>query len=299
MTLFSRIVIIGVGLMGGSVGLAAKKKEVAGCIVGVDRDETHLTAARDRGIIDIGTTDFEEGVCRLGGTQSRVAELIVVATPVGLVAEYVQRAAEAIRSVAPPRGFPPRNVLITDVGSTKSAVCSQLCSRKDFGGSRFIGSHPIAGSERSGPQHASEVLFENRLTVISPSAAARDVDIGLLVQFWQRLGSSVICTTPEEHDSILARTSHLPHLLSAILAGGLRSQDIRYTGTGFRSTTRLAAGLPAVWRDIVSSNSGAILEAVRDYEHRLRDLREIIERKDWDGLTAFLEDAKQNRDALG
>lgn len=298
MKLFSRIVIVGVGLMGGSVGLAVRKRDLAQCVVGIDPDRWNLSTALDRGAIDLATTDFEEGVRCLGGDVSddSTTELVVVATPVGQVADCVRRTIDVLRNSAT-----RRNVLITDVGSTKQAICSQLDGLERgllSEGCRFIGSHPIAGSERSGPEYSDENLFEKRLTLVAPSDAIRDHDLGLLVRFWQRLGSSVLCMSPEDHDRVLARTSHLPHLLSALLAEGLRRQDVPFTGSGFRSTTRLAAGGPSMWSDIVSTNPTAILEAIRDFETGLQSLRDSIERQAWPEIAAFLESAKRNRDGL-
>ena len=308
MPLFSRIVIIGVGLIGGSIGLAVKKRQLTGNIIGVDLNEERLHTARQLGAVDQITTDLDEGVNKNTGitaleitnvdagafTPSSIpsAELVIVATPVSLVPDYVRQVASAVQT----GGFNYRNVFITDVGSTKETICSQLDSLPN--GCRFIGSHPIAGKEKSGVEHADADLFENRLVVITPTVSAHDRDIGLLIRFWRSLGSLIASMSPAEHDRTLARTSHLPHLLSALLADRLQLQDAQYTGPGYHSTTRLASGLPKLWRDIISHNTEAILEAIRDYEGALRDLREKIERNDWEAVARFLEHAKSNRDML-
>lgn len=296
MSLFSRIVIVGVGMMGGSIGLAARNRNLADGIIGIDSNSEHLEIAQHRGAIDYATNRFEEGLCCLGysaADSARISverprpELVIVATPVCTVADYVREIAETFQHCGE-----ERNVLITDIGSTKATICGQT------DGCRFIGSHPIAGSERIGPAYSDENLFKNRLTVISPSSSIREVDIGLLVRFWQKLGSNVVCLPPEEHDSRLARTSHLPHLLSALLAENLQNQDVPFTGSGFLSTTRLASGGPDIWRDIVSTNQEAILEAIRQFETGLTNLRDKIRSSDWDGVAALLESAKEKRDRL-
>jgi prephenate dehydrogenase len=230
--------------------------------------------------------NFEEAMNR----HSAAPELVIAATPVSLVPEHVLRVARTVDG--------ERNVLFTDVGSTKESICTRLEQSPFPKGCRFIGSHPIAGKEKSGVEHASADLFENRLTVITPTASARDQDVRLLVRFWRSLGSSVATMSPAEHDRTLARTSHLPHLLSALLADQLQEQDANYTGPGYHSVTRLALGSPEVWRDIVESNTQAILETLLDYEHALRNLRETIERGDMDAMTQFLERAKRNRGKL-
>ncbi|MDR0520903.1 MAG: prephenate dehydrogenase/arogenate dehydrogenase family protein [Planctomycetaceae bacterium] len=303
---FSRIVIFGVGLIGGSIGLAVKKRRIAGTVIGVSDDPESLNAALERHAIDFAAANLDEGLntkhpaaVRQSETGSPVlslqpeAELIVVAVPVSLVPDVVWQAASAVKT-----GGNYRNVLITDVGSTKETICSRFESATLPNGCRFIGSHPIAGKETSGVQNADADLFENRLAVVTPTSSARDRDIGSLIRFWRSLGSVAASMSPAEHDRILARTSHLPHLLSALLADRLQMQDVRYTGPGYHSTTRLASGLPEMWRDIVSHNTESILEAIRDYEHALRNLREKIESGDWEAVEQFLEHAKRNRDGL-
>jgi prephenate dehydrogenase len=299
MPLFSRIVIIGVGLIGGSIGLAVKKRQLTGNVIGVDTNEERLHTAQQLEAVDQITTDLTKGIN--GGINGSVdadidagAELVIVATPVSLVHEHVWQVASAVQN----GGINHRNVFITDVGSTKETICSRLDQKTLPNGCRFIGSHPLAGKEKSGVEHADADLFENRLVVITPTASAHDRDIGLLIQFWRSLGSLTASMSPAEHDRTLARTSHLPHLLSALLAERLQLQDVQYTGPGYHSTTRLASGQPELWRDIVSHNAEAILEAIRDYEGALRDLREKIERNDWEAVARFLEHAKRNRDML-
>lgn len=294
---FSRIVIVGVGLMGGSVGLAAKQRGIARTVVGIEPCRDRLDTALERGIVDTGATDLREGLLLDDrGPDPHLPELIVIGTPVG----QVVRTASEIMTLLRRRRCRP-NVLITDLGSTKETICDRL-NKLDEGpfhrGCRFIGSHPIAGKERSGPENAEGDLFEKRLTVLSPSSSICDLDVGRLSSFWRRLGSAVVCVSPEEHDRILARTSHLPHLLSAMLAEMLQDGDRPYTGSGFRSTTRLASGIPSLWRDIVSNNPKAILEAIRRFEAGLAALREDIENENWDGLALFLESAKRSRDIL-
>jgi prephenate dehydrogenase len=285
MSLFSRIVIIGVGLIGGSLGLAIKKRQLSRTVIGIAPDEERLQTALRLGAVDKATTSFDEGIN--ADADATGHELIIVATPVSLVADYVHRVASAVQ-----------NTLITDVGSTKETICARLEQTALPNGCRFVGSHPIAGKEKSGVEHADADLFENRLAIVTPTASASERDTDLLLWFWHSLGSQTANMSPAEHDRVLARTSHLPHLLSAVLAERLQVHDIKYTGPGYHGMTRLAAGLPELWRDIVTHNAGAIVEAIRDYEHALGDLREKIEHSDWEAVAHLLEHAKKNRDTL-
>jgi prephenate dehydrogenase len=280
MPLFSRMVIIGVGLIGGSLGLAVKKRRLADNVIGIGHNAERLQTALRLGAVDQAADHIDEAM--IAG-----AELIIVATPVSMVADFVQRVASVVQ-----------NALITDAGSTKGAICSRFQQSVLPNGCRFIGSHPIAGSEKSGVQYADADLFENRLAVITPTASSRDRDIDSLTHFWRSLGSQTVCLSPAEHDRILARTSHLPHLLSSLLSERLQPQDADYIGSGYDSMTRLASGQPGIWQDIIADNADAILDAVRDYESALRHLRETIERRDEEGIVQFLKNAKRNRDML-
>ncbi|MDR2345979.1 MAG: prephenate dehydrogenase [Planctomycetaceae bacterium] len=307
MYIFSRVTIIGVGAIGGSVGLAVKSRNIAKVVVGVDTDSQTLKTALRIGAVDYAVSDLNEGINGFippvlsnnsdNKTVKRYKpEIVIIATPVSYVGQYVIEIANIVRN----ENY-LRNILITDVASTKETICSQF-SDLDFSplpnDCRFIGSHPIAGTEKNGVTNGNADLFVNRLVVITPSDASRELDIAMLLRFWQCLGAMVVSMSYEEHDRVLARTSHLPHLISALLAGQLRNTDAKYTGTGFRSTTRIAAGKPTIWKDIIENNKDAILEAIKEYEEGLKILRQYIEQKEWNKLTDFLEQAKNKRDSL-
>lgn len=287
MSKFSRIVIVGVGLMGGSLGLAVKRHGLADVVLGVDRDPNNLAVAFSRGLIDATAETVEEAVKTGIGN-----ELYVVATPVSRIGEIVRRTTRAAKNSG------DRRILITDLGSTKETVCSEINSEAFSRNCRYIGSHPITGGERSGPEHANADLYRNSLTVLTPTEAAREIDLAVLIRFWRSLESRVLCMEPSEHDRILARTSHLPHLISVLLARGLAPEDVPFIGPGFRSTTRLAGGEANLWRDIVSSNREAILAAIRTHETGLRELRQNLENRDWDRVTSLLETARRNRNEI-
>ncbi|MDR2169263.1 MAG: prephenate dehydrogenase/arogenate dehydrogenase family protein [Planctomycetaceae bacterium] len=308
--IFSRVTIIGVGAIGGSIGLAVKARKIARHVIGIDSDVNVLEAALRLGAVDYAVSDIGEGINGFlpsvfpdgfYNTEGDVVrrhkpEIVIIATPVSLVSGYVIDVANVVRN----DDF-LRNILITDVASTKETICSKfydLYAAPLPNDCRFIGSHPIAGTEKSGVINGDADLFVNRLVVITPYDGSRELDIAMLLRFWQSLGAMVVSMSHTEHDRVLARTSHLPHLISALLAGQLRNNDAKYTGTGFRSTTRIAAGKPAIWKDVIENNTEAILEAIKEYEDGLKILREYIEQKEWNKLTDFLEKAKNNRDAL-
>ncbi len=291
-TFISRIIIVGLGLIGGSLGLALKKRGLAQSVLGVDSNEQHLETALRIGAIDEGTTDpaffFDRAEADFSTSLSRPRELVVVCTPVGSVAATILDIAESAGE---------RPILITDVGSTKHAIQAELRGKLPAP-VRYVGSHPIAGSEKSGPRFADPELFAGKLTVLTPQEKANPADTAFLEHFWNALGSSVIQIPPEQHDAILARTSHLPHLLSVLMMRSLQVGDHFLLGTGFRSATRLASGDPTIWADIFFSNREACFEAMQRLEKQFELFRKFLENDDWQGLLDYLAQAKRQRDAL-
>ncbi|MDR3198454.1 MAG: prephenate dehydrogenase/arogenate dehydrogenase family protein [Planctomycetaceae bacterium] len=272
--MFSRLVIIGVGLLGGSIGLAAKKHGLAQTVTGVGRTEKTLETAFRNGIIDEYYLLQESVPPPAHDDQT----LVVVCTP---VADIIRNVFAAIRHF----GHSGR-LLITDVGSTKTKQVQEISD------TRFIGSHPIAGSERSGPDAADAELFQNRLTVLTPTKFHSADNINLLRRFWQTLGAHVIEMDAVKHDEILAVTSHLPHVLSVILTRMVREEERPLTGTGFAGMTRLAAGSPEIWRDILLDNSGHVLNALHRFDIQLREFINVLQSKDIETIERLLHEAK-------
>ncbi|MDR1964245.1 MAG: prephenate dehydrogenase/arogenate dehydrogenase family protein [Planctomycetaceae bacterium] len=271
---FSRLIIIGVGLLGGSIGLAARKNGVARTIIGVGRTEKTLAIASRNGIIDVAYQSFE-AIPNLVG---EFPTLVVVCTPVGEITRNVLGVIQHFGH--------SEQLLITDVGSTKENLVRAI---SDF---RFIGSHPIAGSERSGPDAADAELFRDRLTVLTPTQHHSQHNIHLLRQFWEMLGSRVIEMDAARHDEILAVTSHFPHILSVILTRMLQADEQQLTGTGFAGMTRLAAGSPEVWCDILLDNNDHILNAFRRFESQLHELTNALQSKDAKTIERLLREAQ-------
>lgn len=272
--------IVGVGLIGGSIGLAAKKRGVARRILGTGRQQASLDAALAVGAIDEGFLDPAGAV--------HAADVTVFCTPVDHIAEQV---------VALAPGCKP-GALLTDAGSTKAAIVNAIAGRLPKG-IAFVGSHPLAGSEKRGPQHADAHLFQNRVTVITPTPQSDPRAVARTASFWQSLGSRVKQMPPDDHDRALAMTSHLPHLLAAALAGVLPQELVDLTATGFRDTTRVAAGDPSLWTGIFAQNRVALLDVLGKLQDRLVEYKQALMTSDWAVVDALLEQAKRSRDALG
>ncbi len=274
------VAIVGVGLIGGSIGLALRGRGLAEVVVGIGRSQGSLRMARRAGAVTHTTIDLAKGVAE--------AELVVVCTPVAKIAGFVR---EAMNSC-------PEGTLVTDAGSTKASIVAAL----DEGlprGCRFLGSHPLAGSEKTGVNHARADLFDGRVVVITPTRNTRAEDFDLLEEFWESLGSVVIRMSAEEHDRALAITSHLPHLAAAALAATVPEQYYRLSGTGILDTTRLAGGEPELWKQIFLQNRDNVLAALEMYGAKLSAVHAALRDGNEAELERFLITAKKNRDALG
>jgi prephenate dehydrogenase len=283
---YDTVAIVGVGLIGGSIGLALRERRLAQKVIGIGRRQQSLDIARQVGAIDNGVTNLANGVSQ--------AQLIVVATPVDSIAERVMQVSAAC----------PAGSLITDAGSTKetivAAVDAGLAARRS--GPRFVGSHPLAGDHRTGPEHSRADLLEGRTVVITPSEHTRPAAVTEVIGFWQSLGANVRRMTPTEHDGALAITSHLPHVTAVALAATTPTELLPLTAGGWRDTTRVAGGDPALWQAILTANRQHVLDALDLMDQTLTSLRESLEQGDNESLISILETGakrKRDRDALG
>ena len=276
---FDTVAIIGVGLIGGSIGLAIKQRQLARRVVGIGRRQGTLRQARRLGAIDHGTLRIDRGVAG--------AELTVFCTPVDLIA---RQAAE----VAP---HCPAGSILTDSGSTKLRIVQQL---EDTLPERvcFVGSHPLAGSEKRGVEEARPDLFEGRVCVVTQTQRTPARPLKLVQRFWRSLGARVVTMSPELHDRALAYTSHLPHLAAAALAVVLPERYNEVVATGFRDTTRIAASDPRLWSAIFLENAGPLLEALAGYDQTLAEFRLALENRDEQRLLDLWAKSKTKRDAV-
>ena len=271
------VAIVGVGLMGGSIGLALRRRHLAREVVGVGRRMATLRVARKLGAVTRTTLDLERGVAH--------AELVVVCTPVGQIVADVRRVAAAC------------DALITDVGSTKASIVRGVAKLK--GPPRYVGSHPLAGSERNGPGAATAERVVGRVVVITPTAWARREDCRMVRRLWQGLGARCVEMTAEEHDACVAAISHLPHLTAAALAGSTPAEAVRLAAQGWRDTTRVASGDARLWREILLDNRRNVLERLDEYLGRLGAFRRALSAGDGSVLERLLCEGKRRRDAVG
>lgn len=271
-----QLTIVGVGLIGGSIGLASKAAGVAARVVGVGRDEPTLARAQAAGAIDAYTTAAAEA--------AQDADLVVVCTPVDRIAADVR----ACAAVAPAR------CVLTDAGSTKARLVDELTHEP-----RYVGSHPLAGSERRGAVNGRSDLFNGKVVVITPGPTTNLEAVAVVERFWQAIGSTTVRMDPVSHDRALACTSHLPHAAASALAAVTPPEWLPLTAGGFRDSTRIAAGDPALWAAIFRANREAVLAAVERFRGRVDEFARLLNADDGPGLERWLADGKRIRDALG
>lgn len=269
--------IIGVGLIGGSIGLALRARGLADRVVGVGRDRPRLDEARRLGAIDEGSTDPASA---LAG-----ADVIVACTPVARIAADMVAAAR----------FAPASALFTDAGSTKGGIVAAV--EADPGAlARFVGAHPIAGSERQGAAHARADLFEGRSCVLTPTPRTPPDRLARARTFWASLGCRIFELDPEAHDARLARTSHLPHVAAAALAAAVPPAWLDLAAGAYRDGTRVAGADAALWAAIFRENRGPVLEALAAFQSELARFRSALEADDETALIAWWDAARANRD---
>ena len=279
---FDRVAIIGIGLLGGSIGLALKESGLCGAVVGAGRSPESIKTGLDIGAIDEAFDDPTEAAAG--------ADLVVVCTPVssiaGIIAEMESRLDD--------------DCVITDVGSAKLEI-TRAVERLPRAGARFVGSHPMTGSEKKGARYASAELFDGATVFVTPAEAA-DPDVeGAVTEMWERLGSDVVILDPEEHDRIVARTSHLPHIVASLLVANLRSLDEEageLLGKGFLDTTRIASSDPEMWTDICVNNPEQIREALIDLRNDLDEFDMFLGDGEYEKIYEFFNSMKIMRDSL-
>ncbi len=278
------VAIVGVGLIGGSIGLALRERKLARTIIGIGRRSASLQKAKQCGAVTATTTDLARGVAK--------ADLIVVCTPVADIVAHVLQVADAC----------PATALITDVGSTKVEIVGQLDKAlNSTGDSRatFVGSHPLAGSEKTGPQFARADLFENRSVIVTPTRSTPKSAVELTKSTWESIGASVVIKTPRDHDRCVAAISHLPHLVASALANATPTADSYLAASGWHDTTRVAAADAELWRQILADNRLHVLKSLDKFERVLAKFRQALEKDDQNKLLKLLEAGKQHRESVG
>ncbi len=272
------LAICGVGLIGGSIARAARSRGVASEVIGIGKNKGRLQKAVEQGVIDRGFTDPEGAAAQ--------ADLIVICTPVDLIASQVACMLPHMRETA----------TITDAGSVKGEIVREL-SAQQIEASRYVPGHPLAGSDKTGFEYADPDLFEKAAIVLTPTAETADAHTQRVRTFWQALGGNVLTMPPEEHDAVLAMTSHLPHLVAAALAAAVQEDQLSLASSGFRDSTRIAGGDPELWTSIFRQNAKATLAAARQFQDKLSQFISAIEQSDDAELKALLAEGKCRRDA--
>jgi prephenate dehydrogenase len=282
------VVILGLGLIGGSLARALHGSGFSDRCIGWGHREASLQRGVELGVIDAYTLDLEEAV--------DAADILVIATPTLVAAQMLERILPRLRQ----RAQPP---VITDVASVKGNL--QRSAEAVWGGMppRLVLGHPIAGSERSGVEASDAQLFVNHRVILTPVEANEPAAVELVRAMWLSTGAEVVDMAVAEHDTVLAATSHLPHVLAYalvdVLARSDASEDIfRFAAGGFRDFTRIASSDPVMWRDIAIANRPALLQAIDQFSDRLGQLRAAIDNGDGDSLLDTFERAKTARDAF-
>ena len=283
------ITILGVGLIGGSLGLALKAKGFCGEITGLGRRMQTLDIALERGAVDNATTDFQVGIGD--------ADLVVVGTPVDLIPEMVQRIADI-------RTSDPRPLLITDVGSIKGPIIEEIENFLTTPDLYFVGSHPMAGSEQTSVAAARVDLLEGAKCIVTPTNNTHPQALQLVTDLWRFVDTQVCYLSPTDHDLLIAGASHLPHLIASILTntvgeiGNDTAKALDFAATGFRDTTRIAAGSPQLWRAIFMQNAYSLLPMIDSTIENLAEFKTLLEDQDDVEIERLLAHAKMLRDTL-
>jgi cyclohexadieny/prephenate dehydrogenase len=281
--MFERIALIGIGLIGSSISLAARRAGLAGSIVGSARTPATVDTATSLGLI-------EQGFAR-AGQAAEDADLVILCAPVGACGALAKEIGPSLKPGA----------IVTDVGSVKAAIVRDVAPHIPKG-VHFVPGHPIAGTEQSGPESGFAELFDGRWCILTPEAHTDAGAVEKLTAFWQALGAKVELMTPEHHDMVLAITSHLPHLIAYNIVNTAEhlervtdSEVIKFSAGGFRDFTRIAASDPTMWRDVFLNNKDAVLEMLGRFAEDLTALQRAIRFGDGDMLFKTFTEARAVR----
>ena len=285
--LFDKIAVVGVGMIGGSIAIAAKKKGIAREILGIDINKRNLDEAKKSGIIDTAL-DFKSGTIDL-----QKVGLIIVATPVKSIAGVIKKLLPGLSS----------GTIITDTGSVKESVTKSI-ERIFPKGVFFVGGHPIAGSELSGVKSASPDLFTGAKVILTPTGETSSLALRKVKEFWTRIGGKVILMKPKEHDRVFAAVSHLPHILAFSLVNTLaevnfNNQNLfKFAGEGFKDFTRIAQSNPSMWHDIVLENKVQILNSMDHFMSTFEKIKSLIEKSEGKKIRKEFSKAQKLRKKL-
>ena len=275
MPLFKKVAIIGTGLIGGSLGLSIKKNKLAQEVVGVAQHKASLALALKMKAIDRGSLSLDI---------IKGADLLILATPV----DTILNSRKQILKMA------GRHCLVTDVGSTKTKIVSLL--ERAF--PNYIGSHPLAGSEKRGIAHACPGIFKNSVCILTPTRKTQGKALAKIKALWTKAEARVVLLSPAGHDRILSFTSHLPHLVAFSLINSIPVNFLKFASGGLKDTTRIAASSPALWQGIFLTNKINALKSISLFEKNLKQLKSAVKNGDKKLLMHILSQAQQKRNLL-
>ena len=282
--MFTNVAIIGVGLIGGSLGMVLRGRKLAATVTGVGRNAEKLARAQALGAVDRYTTDIGAGVA--------AADLIVLAVPVGQITTVLSEIVPFVRAES----------IITDVGSVKKEIVTRaerLMPRR----AHFVGGHPMTGSERTGVENADPYLFESAYYVLTPTRSTHPGALEVMQRLVQAIGARLIILSPEEHDFLVAGVSHLPHLVAAALVNAVNAirdpeKILSLAAGGFRDTTRIAGGDPGLWRDILVANREMVIEFLSLFRSQLAEAENALDTGHAETLYRWLAKAASLRETL-
>ena len=280
---FQKITIIGVGLLGGSLGLAIKQRGIAAKVDGYVRRTASIAECEQFGVVDHATRDLQRAV--------EDADLVILCTPLSRMRELSEQLLPVLKPGA----------IVTDVGSVKTSVVQDLEPLFANQNVHFIGSHPMAGGEQMGVNAAKANLFEKTVCVVTPTTQSNVQALSIVENFWKAIGSRVVKLSPETHDELVSRSSHLPHVVAAELANYVLSpthakEQASLCANGFRDTTRIASGSPEMWRDISAANQKNLSRVLGVFIEGLEEFRHALDHGDNKAIQEFFEKAKRRRD---
>ncbi len=275
MKLFKKVGIVGTGLMGGSIGLAIRHKHLADEVIGISRRKKSIRYALRKGAIDRGSQDLKI---------IRGCDAVILAMPVEIIVKMAPAISQWIG----------KDCLVTDVGSTKAEIVRTLSGIFP----KFIGGHPLAGSEETGVLQARQDMFEDSFCILTPTARTSSLALKKIKALWQRLGAKTVLLDPESHDKILSLVSHLPHVAAFALMGIIPGDCLRFAANGLKDTTRIARSDSELWTQIFLSNQKNMLRSIGLFEAQLSRIKSAVKRKDKNLLKGILEQARKKREGL-
>ncbi len=279
MSLFKRVTIIGLGLIGGSLGLAIREKHLAGEIVGVSRRRSTIRRARALRVVDRATLDLRKGV--------RDSDFIIVAAPVLKIIDILTSISRYLK----------KGAIITDVGSTKNVIVRDI-EQVLSDGVDFIGGHPLAGSELSGVTYSDKDLFKGAYCILTKTPRTNAGALTKVGKFWTKLGMKTEIMSPERHDRVISRLSHLPHAAAVAVSNTCGKRELDLAAGGFKDVTRIASGSPWLWRDIFVTNRDNIARDIKVFKKELLKIEKALKGNNSRELLKLLKRAKAVRDAI-